>query len=278
MDVGLVVSFTGVIIAALAGVLGVWMERDRGSPKLWGWVFSALIAVSSVVELGNTASSTQEAAATDAKLATVLEAMGELAAKGNNPALEQFVGSELAVQARANPQVVKKMEKSIAAKGGDPSTVSRRASEGRRQAAGLPARKPAAGQRPTLGGARSGSPGKAGKAGGPAGAGARMGDGGGPAAGGGAMGGAVGKAGKAGKAAGAAAEQAGAAAEQATEAAAGATTRARASADEAAKATEDAAKAADQAAEDAAKSAKDAQKAADDAKKNAADAARGLGS
>ncbi|MCK6507273.1 hypothetical protein L6R53_28525, partial [Myxococcota bacterium] len=212
MDIGLIVSFAGVIVAALAGILGVWMERDPGSPKTWGFIFSGFIVVASGVELSNTVSGEAEAAATDATLATVLEAMSELASKGNNPALEQFVGAELAVQARANPQVVKKMEKNIAAKGGDPKAVTRKAAEGRRMAAGLPASKPAAGARPTLGGARAPGAAKAAKAGragaaarGPGGAaGARSPGGlaGGP---GGAAAGAAGAAMKAGKAGAAAA-------------------------------------------------------------------------
>jgi hypothetical protein len=153
---GLLVSMVGVIIAALAGVLGVWMERDPDGPRRWAFVFSGLIVFASGGELINTATADARDNATDAKLATVLEAMSELAAKGNNPALEQYVGAELAVQARANPTVVKKMEKSIAAKGGDPTAVTRRAAEGRRVASGLTAQKAPAGERPSLGaGARA---------------------------------------------------------------------------------------------------------------------------
>ncbi len=301
MDIGLIISFAGVLIAALAGVLGVWMERDPDSPRTWGAVFSVLIVAASGVELVNTYDDTNESAVTDARLATVLEAMSELAAKGNNPALEQLVGAELAVQARANPEVVKKMEKSIEKKGGDPKAVTRQAAEGRRVAAGLPAQKPAAGERPVLAGGRSARgvrandatgarTGKAAKArsaegpaaglGGPAGARAA-----------GAAGAAAAKAGKAGKAAGAAAEAAGDAAETAGAAArqagragkapGAAADAAAKQADAAAKQADAAAKQADAAAKQADAAKKEADKAKDDAKKKgnaAADAVKGLGS
>lgn len=306
MDIGLIVTFAGVLVATLAGVLGVWMERDPDAPKRWAFVFSGFILVSSGVELLNSLDSAAEGARTDAKLATVLLAMSDLAAKGGNPALEQFVGAELAVQARANPQMVKKMEKEIKAKGGDPTTITKRAAEGRRLASGLPAARPAAGERPRLardGEAGAGRGARAARGGAGEGAAARMGgEGGGPGAAMGAgMGGAMGKAGqaaadadaavgKAGRAAGAAAKAAsdatgGAvdatkAVDQATSAARTATTTATKATESAAKTAETATKAADdakKAADDAKKKADEAKKKTDDAKNKATDALKGLG-
>jgi hypothetical protein len=306
MDIGLIVSFAGVTVATLAGVLGVWMERDPDSPRLWGFVFSAFILASSGVELVNTVDSTAESAKTDAKLATVLLAMSDLAAKGGNPALEQFVGAELAVQARANPEMVKKMEKEVVAKGGDASAITRRAAEGRRLASGLPADKPAAGERARL--ARPGEAGASrskvsrdGAASGARTSGARA-----PGERTGAVsnlpggaGKAVGKAGKATEQAAEATERAGKAAGSAAKAvsdvtggsvdatkqvgaassaARGATTSAAKATDSAAKATEDAKKAT----EDAKKATEDAKKKTEDAKKKAddkaKDALKGIGS
>ena len=150
MDHGLIITFAGVTVAGLAGILGVWMERDRGAPITSGLVFTGIIVIATGIEAFHAVGSTAEQAETDAQLATILEAMGELAAKGDNPALEQFVGAELAVQARANPDVVSRMEESVAAKGGDPSSVTKRASQGRRSAAGLAPEPPKEGERPQL--------------------------------------------------------------------------------------------------------------------------------
>ena len=51
MNIGMIVTFAGIIVAGLAGVLGVWMERDREAPPKWAWVFSAIILVAMVIEL-----------------------------------------------------------------------------------------------------------------------------------------------------------------------------------------------------------------------------------
>jgi len=150
MDTGLIVTFAGVAVAGLAAILGVWMERDRNAPLTWGFVFSGLIVVATGVEMVHAMSATAEQNEIDAQLASVLEGMAELAAKGNNPALEQFVGAELAVQARANPDVVTRMEESVAAKGGDPASITKKASQGRRSAAGLSKEPPKPGEKPKL--------------------------------------------------------------------------------------------------------------------------------
>ena len=150
MDIGILVSFAGIVVAALAGVLGVWMERDRGAPARWAWVFSGFIFVAMTIEMVHSIAAEADEGQTNEAMARVLEQLSDLAASGDNPALAQFVGAELAAQARNNPKVMKRLERKIAAKGGDPQSIRRRAAEGRRSAAGLPAR----------------APGKAGKAGG----------------------------------------------------------------------------------------------------------------
>lgn len=141
MDIALIVTFAGILVAGLAGVLGVWMERDPEAPPRWAFVFSGLIALAVTVELGHAVVQASEDGETEEAMARVLEQLADLADKGDNPALEQFVGAELAAQSRANPRMMKRMEARMAAKGKDPSQLRRRASEGRRKAAGLPAGK-----------------------------------------------------------------------------------------------------------------------------------------
>jgi len=155
MDVGVIVTFAGIVVAGLAGVLGVWMERNPSSPSRWAWVFSGLILAAMGVETSHSIAQATEDGETQEAMARVLERLSELAAKGDNPALEQFVGAELAVQARSNPQVMKKLERNVAAKGGDPKALQRKAAASRRTAAGLPPRAPDA---------KAGKAGKAGKA------------------------------------------------------------------------------------------------------------------
>jgi hypothetical protein len=141
MDIGLIVGFAGILVAGLAGVLGVWMERDREAPPRWAFVFSGLIAFAVLVEMGHAVAQASEDAETAEAMAEVLDQLAELADKGDNPALEQFVGAELAAASRNNPRMMKRLEGRMKARGKDPSQLRRRASEGRRRSAGLPDKK-----------------------------------------------------------------------------------------------------------------------------------------
>ena len=138
MDIGLIVTFVGIVVAGLAGTLGVWMERDPLAPPRWAYVFSGLIIIATGIEMTHSVAQSAEEAETEEAMARVLERLSDMA--GSNPALDQFVGAELAAQSRSNPRVMKRLEKRVAAKGGDPTALRRKASDGRRAAAGLPAR------------------------------------------------------------------------------------------------------------------------------------------
>lgn len=177
MDTGMLVTFVGILIAGLAGVLGVWMERDPDAPRTWAWVFSFLIFIAVGVEMGHSVVQASSDGETEEAMARVLERLTDLAASGDNPALASFVSSELAAQARSNPGVVKNLEKKIAKKGGDPKAIRRVAAAGRRMAAGLPTKKPnfgAAGK-----GGKGGKDGKGAGKGGKGGKGGKEGKGGG---------------------------------------------------------------------------------------------------
>lgn len=144
MDLELTVTFAGIVLAGVAGVLGVWMERDREAPQKWAWVFSSLIVVAVGIEMVHSVSAEAEDAVTEERMATVLEQLTQISERSDNPALKSFVGSELAAQARNNPEVMEKVGEKL----GDPDRLLRQAAVGRRTAAGLPARRPAGASRP----------------------------------------------------------------------------------------------------------------------------------
>ncbi len=229
IDVGLLVGFAGIFVATLAGVLGVWMERDRANPPWFAIFFSLLIVFASFIEVGRTVVSSYMDAVAEDTMARVLEELAALSEASDDPELASLVGAELS---RANPKILKRVEKKVAAKGGDPTAVRRKAAEGR---------KPASTRAAKTGGARpAGSTGRSA----PTGAGgspareARAGDG---------------KAGKTAPVAG----KAGKAAPEAVEAVTGATPEAlKGKAEKAA--TDAAEKAAQKAATDATKKASDA--------------------
>jgi len=131
MDIGMIVTFAGIVVAGLAGVLGVWMERDPEAPPRWAWVFSVLILVATGIEMAHSTVQAAEDGQTEEAMARVLEQLTIISAHSDNPALASFVSSELAAQARNNPGVVAKLEKKVAAKGGDVKAIRRQAAAGR---------------------------------------------------------------------------------------------------------------------------------------------------
>jgi hypothetical protein len=140
MDTGLVVTFVGIVVAGLAGILGVWLERDRTAPTRWAYVFTWLILIATGLKLANSIAQKAESAESEEALARVLERLVVLSERGTNPALERFVGAELDAQARSNPEVMERLKVRVEANGGDPTALRRKIVAARRAAAGLPAR------------------------------------------------------------------------------------------------------------------------------------------
>ena len=50
IDTELIVTATAVVVAGMAAILGMWMERDTRKPPRYAWALSALIL--SVVRFG----------------------------------------------------------------------------------------------------------------------------------------------------------------------------------------------------------------------------------
>ena len=137
IDAGLIVGFAGIFVAALAGVLGVWMEREREKPPWFALFFSALIVFASFIEVGRTVASAYQDGVTEDAMARVLEELATLSESGDNPELASFVGAELS---RSNPKMLKRVAQRVKDKGGDPDAVRRKAAEGRAGAGGVAAR------------------------------------------------------------------------------------------------------------------------------------------
>ena len=102
MDLELTVTFAGIFLAGLAGVLGVWMERDREAPQKWAWVFSSLIVVAVGIEMVHSVAAEAEESETEDRMADVLEQLTQISEQSNNPALKSFVGAELATRRRSS--------------------------------------------------------------------------------------------------------------------------------------------------------------------------------
>lgn len=140
MDTGLIVTFVGIIVAGLAGILGVWLERDRTAPPGWAYVFTGLIVLATGMKVAHSIAQKAQSAQSAEALARVLERLVVLSESGTNPALERFVGAELDAQSRSNPEVMDRLRVRVEASGGDPTALRRKVLAARRASAGLPAR------------------------------------------------------------------------------------------------------------------------------------------
>ena len=78
MELELIVTFAGIVLAGVAGVLGVWMERDREAPQRWAWVFSSLIVVAVGIEMVHSVAAEAVDSETEDRMATVLEQLAML--------------------------------------------------------------------------------------------------------------------------------------------------------------------------------------------------------
>ena len=123
LDPGLIVAMTGVLVAGLAAVLGIWMERDQSKPPRYAYALSALILLATVVSVMQSYLDAKAGEKMEEDMARMLQRMDEIAANSDDPALQELIGAELAAQSRANPDVVQKLAQRVADEGGDPTEM-----------------------------------------------------------------------------------------------------------------------------------------------------------
>src|ERR1051325_9251203 len=69
MDWGLILTVGAVVVAGLAAVVGLWMERDPHRPPRWAWSLSGLILVTTIVTIVTSYNDKLEGDARDAAAA-----------------------------------------------------------------------------------------------------------------------------------------------------------------------------------------------------------------
>lgn len=113
------VALAAVIVAGLAAILGVWIERDADAPPATATFLSLIILLAVLVGLAQTVADVAEGEQLEDDVANMLVALDAIAQKGGNAELTQFIAGEMQAQARANPEVLAKVRKTVAAEGGD---------------------------------------------------------------------------------------------------------------------------------------------------------------
>ena len=122
---GLLIAMVGVLIAGLASVVGIWMERDPSRPKHWAFSLSALILLTTVVSMYQSYGDAVASEKMEEDLARMLAQLDRIASESDVeiPGLNDLLTKELEAQSRANPDVVSKLSDRVAADGGDPNAV-----------------------------------------------------------------------------------------------------------------------------------------------------------
>ena len=162
MDWGLWLAVCAVLVAGVAAVVGLWMERDPRRPPRWAYSLSFLIVLTTIVTVAtsyadNLQDNQRDAAAKDryddlktkAKLlqegndrleeaageskereekmqediARMLVKLNEMAKGSADTGLQEFVKTEMGAQSRSNEQVVSKVAQQVKDSGGDPDAV-----------------------------------------------------------------------------------------------------------------------------------------------------------
>lgn len=123
LDMGLLVTMIGVVVAGFAAVLGIWMERDQNKPPRYAYALSALILLATVVSVAQSYLDSKDSEKMEEDLARMLQRMDQIAANSNDPELQELIKSELSAQSRANPDVVEKLAQRVSDNGGDPAEV-----------------------------------------------------------------------------------------------------------------------------------------------------------
>jgi hypothetical protein len=162
MEWGLLLTIGAVVIAGLAAVVGLWMERDPNRPPRWAWSLTILILITTIVtvvtayndklegdaaeaaaakryedikrraELLQDGNERLEEAAGESKdreekmgddIARMLVKLNAMASASTDPAVKELVKAEMAAQSRGNEAVVGKIAQQVKDSGGDPDTV-----------------------------------------------------------------------------------------------------------------------------------------------------------
>jgi hypothetical protein len=162
MEWGLILTIGAVLVAGLAAVVGLWMERDPNRPPRWAWSLTFLILITTIVtivtsyndklegdaaeaaaskryedikrraELLQDGNERLEEAAGESKdreekmgddIARMLVKLNAMASTSTDPAVQELVKAEMAAQSRGNEAVVGKIAQQVKDSGGDPDTV-----------------------------------------------------------------------------------------------------------------------------------------------------------
>jgi len=126
LSMGLIVTMAGLFVAGLAAVLAIWMERDPNRPPRFAYALTILILTATFVGLAQAYMDAESSAKLEEDIARMLDMLDDLAQNSDDPALADFVASEMNAQSRSNPKIMKRVEKRARAAGKDSDAMLNR--------------------------------------------------------------------------------------------------------------------------------------------------------
>lgn len=114
---GMVFALIALIVAGLASVLGIWMERDPTRPPRWAIGLSVLIIMATVVSIFQSVEDAKGAAKMEDDMARMLQTLDKLSSE--SPELTAYLSKEMEAQSRSNPDVINKVAARVVAEGGN---------------------------------------------------------------------------------------------------------------------------------------------------------------
>lgn len=122
---GILIALIGVMVAGLASVIGIWMERDPKRPKHWAFSLSTLILLTTGVSMFQSWQDSLASEKMEEDLARMLAQLEKIASESDVeiPGLDNLLAKEMEAQSRSNPDVMSKLSDRVAADGGDPRAV-----------------------------------------------------------------------------------------------------------------------------------------------------------
>jgi enamine deaminase RidA (YjgF/YER057c/UK114 family) len=128
LDKGLFFEEFGLLVTAIAAVVGIWIDRDEERPRSYSTWLTVLVVLATGVGVVQAYSGFLNETKLRGDIARILQKIDKIAHQGKAdvPALNEVLKKEVTVQSRSNPDVLAQMAQRVADEGGDPKAVSRR--------------------------------------------------------------------------------------------------------------------------------------------------------
>jgi len=125
LDKGLFFEEFGLLVTAIAAVVGIWIDRDEERPRSYSTWLTVLVVLATGVGVVQAYSGFLNETKLRGDIARILQKIDKIAHQGKAdvPALNEVLKKEVTVQSRSNPDVLAQMAQRVADEGGDPKAV-----------------------------------------------------------------------------------------------------------------------------------------------------------